>query len=372
MSVDGSALRDPRILRLVRLLGLPRHHVLGQMLDVWGLCYDRVSAVVSTLDVDTTAELDGFADALCDPRVDLAEASGDSIRVRGVEKRIRYLLNQRERGRAGGKSSGISRTSKQARSKREANAQADAAQMRKTADLESDVILGIENDSKHIEAVPKPYPNPNPNPRERESTRAPEPEAAEPRTESPPPAPGGWGGPIPESRPPPAIATPILPSQRRPSAEAIGARYRQADELFEHQERLRREVAPQTFRAANKIHSTDMISLLLASGESPDDLRHVLEVYAHEARQRPTDRLRFFNGQTNWQPAQVARAKSAELPGAAQPAPLDYEPAQGAPQPRPEHIGELTPEQEAKMRETENRLARMHAEAAKKRIRGAT
>ena len=113
INVDGYALRDPRNLRLARRLGVPRHHVLGQLLDVWAVCYDRVSAVISVLDIDTAAERDGFAVAMCDPEIDLAELLRNGrVKIRGAEKRIRYLGNQRERGRKGGKKSAETRASK--------------------------------------------------------------------------------------------------------------------------------------------------------------------------------------------------------------------------------------------------------------------
>lgn len=161
----------------------------------------------------------------------------------------------------------------------------------------------------------------------------------------------------------PSLARPAEPAERetaravgppKPSLAEIGDRYRVADQLFERQETLRREVAPQQYRPANKIQSTDAIVKLLSAGERPEDLHHVLEVYANEARQRTVDPFRFFNGSTNWRPDQVAIAKGTDTPGTAPPRALDYEPAQGAPKPRPEHVGELTPEQQE---ETDRLLA---------------
>jgi uncharacterized phage protein (TIGR02220 family) len=122
INVDGYALRDPRIARLARKLALPRHQVIGQLIEVWAVCYDRVTDRLSELDIDTAAERDGFAAAMCDPQIELAERHRNgTVRISGAAKRIRYLQGQQERGARGGKRSAETRSSKQTLPEPEAN-----------------------------------------------------------------------------------------------------------------------------------------------------------------------------------------------------------------------------------------------------------
>lgn len=107
MSVDDSALRDPRVLRLAKKVGWSRRETLGALLDVWATCYDRASAFAEAEDIDATAQCDGFAAALC--KVGLADDSPAGVRVRGVEDRIAFLKKQAELGRMGGLASAAKR-----------------------------------------------------------------------------------------------------------------------------------------------------------------------------------------------------------------------------------------------------------------------
>jgi hypothetical protein len=101
LNLDEGSRHDPRILRLSRRTGEARQTTLGRLTDVWWLCLDRRSAVVEVEDLETAAELDGFAAMMVECR--LADpAPGDRIRVRGIEDRIGYLATQSERGRRGG------------------------------------------------------------------------------------------------------------------------------------------------------------------------------------------------------------------------------------------------------------------------------
>jgi uncharacterized phage protein (TIGR02220 family) len=101
MSIDDKALRDPRVLRLAKRLGWSRRETLGALLDVWAVCYDRVASVLEVEDVDAAAELEGFAEHM--GHVGLADLVPEGAEIRGAHKRIRYLANQAERGRAGGR-----------------------------------------------------------------------------------------------------------------------------------------------------------------------------------------------------------------------------------------------------------------------------
>lgn len=102
INVDDVALRDPDInRRLPRYTGLSRFDAFGRLIHVWGLAYDRRSAVLLVEDIDDLAEHDGFARAMV-----LAELADDvddqRVRVRGVEERIGYLVRQAELGSKGG------------------------------------------------------------------------------------------------------------------------------------------------------------------------------------------------------------------------------------------------------------------------------
>jgi hypothetical protein len=112
VNVDSQALTDPRIRRIGKRLGISRWDALGRLIAVWHNCYDRRASIVSTEDVDECVELDGFAVAmvecdLADPpeRISNAAEIGLSrglIYVRGVTDRIRFLDEQKAKGRASG------------------------------------------------------------------------------------------------------------------------------------------------------------------------------------------------------------------------------------------------------------------------------
>lgn len=108
MSVDDSALRDPKMLRLCKLLGWRPRETVGALVYVWAICYDRETAIVEDpADIDTAADHDGFAEAMIS--VGLATAEEAGLRLRGVEKRIAYLKDQRESGSRGGSAKAANR-----------------------------------------------------------------------------------------------------------------------------------------------------------------------------------------------------------------------------------------------------------------------
>ena len=102
MNIEDRALRDPKInRRLPRFTGLPRFDAFGRLLHVWGLCYDQRSPIAMIEEVDDRAEHDGFALAMVE--ADLAERVDEkTIRIRGVEERIGYLVAASEYGQKGG------------------------------------------------------------------------------------------------------------------------------------------------------------------------------------------------------------------------------------------------------------------------------
>lgn len=98
LSVDGSALSDPRFKRLAKAIKVGWYEALGRCLAVWLVCYDRRTAVLEAEDVDIIAEVDAFAAALCTAQ--LAEQIDErTVRVRGVDDRIAFLHKQSEKGK---------------------------------------------------------------------------------------------------------------------------------------------------------------------------------------------------------------------------------------------------------------------------------
>lgn len=119
MSVDDSALRDPRIRRIARMLterfgtdvrnwpDFERRYALGTMMDVWALPYDRVTPIVPHEDVDEVALIDHFSEAMV--VAGLGENQEDGLWIKGAKKRIGYLEKKEDNGQAGGIASGESR-----------------------------------------------------------------------------------------------------------------------------------------------------------------------------------------------------------------------------------------------------------------------
>ncbi len=102
INVDDVALRDPDInRRLPRHTGLSRFDAFGRLVHVWGLAYDRRSAVLLMEDVDDVAEHDGFAAGMVLAGI-ADQVDPNSIRVHGVDDRIAYLIAAAESGRRGG------------------------------------------------------------------------------------------------------------------------------------------------------------------------------------------------------------------------------------------------------------------------------
>lgn len=112
MSIDDSALRDPRVKRLARMLhekfgndvaawpDFALRYALGTLLIVWALPYDRVNPVVPQEDIDEAAFIDHFAEAMV--MAGLGDNVADGMWVKGAKKRIKYL--EQNEARNGGSS----------------------------------------------------------------------------------------------------------------------------------------------------------------------------------------------------------------------------------------------------------------------------
>jgi hypothetical protein len=112
MSIDDMFLRDPNVIRLATLCGWSVREARGCLLDIWAICYDRETPLLSEDMVLTTvssaptptagvATPPDFAKHLVTAGLARRHRSGQ-LRISGVEKRITYLVEKRESGRQGG------------------------------------------------------------------------------------------------------------------------------------------------------------------------------------------------------------------------------------------------------------------------------
>jgi hypothetical protein len=108
VNVDDQALTEPRMRRMARHLTklhareVPWQEVLGRILPVWMLCYQRRTPVLEVVDIDVSAEFDGFAEAMLAAGMARAEGEGGHVYVCGVSERIEFLERQAEKGRKSG------------------------------------------------------------------------------------------------------------------------------------------------------------------------------------------------------------------------------------------------------------------------------
>jgi hypothetical protein len=102
MSIDDKVGRDPRITILALSLGWSKRELVGCLvLDVWPLCYDQETALVSERIIDAAAGHTGFAVAMVEAELATRDRSG-KLRITGAAKRIAYLDHQKKSGREGG------------------------------------------------------------------------------------------------------------------------------------------------------------------------------------------------------------------------------------------------------------------------------
>lgn len=110
MSIDDKIGRDTRITWLAAELGWSKRELVGCfVLDLWPLCYDRLTPTLPARDIDIAAGKPGFADKLVE--AGLGTVTKHGIRVSGAAERIEYLLRAKSAGKKGGKASGKSRGS---------------------------------------------------------------------------------------------------------------------------------------------------------------------------------------------------------------------------------------------------------------------
>ncbi len=110
MAIDDSVQRDPRITKLSMLVGWSRRETLGCLVqDVWPICYDQRTAVVSIEMVDIAAGVPGFAMHMVTAELARVVRGNSKIAIKGAQERIEYLDHKRAAGRVGGLKSGESR-----------------------------------------------------------------------------------------------------------------------------------------------------------------------------------------------------------------------------------------------------------------------
>lgn len=104
VNIDAKVWNDPRVKRLARKLEWRMSWTVGALAAVWNVAYEAREPVMSDIDIDTAAEHEGFADYLTCDAVQLGERQEDGrIFLRGVVKRIQFLLRQAELGSIGGR-----------------------------------------------------------------------------------------------------------------------------------------------------------------------------------------------------------------------------------------------------------------------------
>lgn len=112
MSIDDMLGRDPRLFHLAEILGWSRREAAGCLvLDVWPICYDRVTPVLPEREIDRAANFNGFAHALVESGLGRRPdpERPELVHVAGVAARIKYLLKLQQSAADAGKRSGEAR-----------------------------------------------------------------------------------------------------------------------------------------------------------------------------------------------------------------------------------------------------------------------
>lgn len=126
MSIDDMVGRDPRVRLLAKSLGWSMRETVGCLvMEVWPICYDQMTHLISDRVIDAAADREGFAAAMVDAELAHRDRSG-KVYVAGARKRIEYLAAKHEAGRQGGLKSAERRhkSPKQTSSTQGTNAQA--------------------------------------------------------------------------------------------------------------------------------------------------------------------------------------------------------------------------------------------------------
>ncbi len=109
MSIDDMFLRDPRVAHCAELCGWNVYEMRGRLLDVWAVCYDQMTPLLSAGTMNRAAGHSSFSDHAIESGLARLHRSG-KLSIAGVEGRIEYLVRKIESGRQGGIKSAESRT----------------------------------------------------------------------------------------------------------------------------------------------------------------------------------------------------------------------------------------------------------------------
>jgi hypothetical protein len=169
MSIDDKVGRDPRVTMLALAVGWSKRELVGCLvLDVWPLCYDQESAVVSERIIDAAAAHPGFAQAMVECELASRDRSG-KVRINGAAERIKYLDHKKKAGREGGLKSAESRA--KSPKQRPSNGEADVKQTSSKTqaagnpsvpDTVPDSAPDPDTAPDGVPVLPKPEPEPEP------------------------------------------------------------------------------------------------------------------------------------------------------------------------------------------------------------------
>ncbi len=114
VNMDSSIAFDPRFKMIAKSLGISLREVIGSCFLLWLHCYQSRSERLSVAQANASADVDGFAEAMIVAGLADEENVNGAVwlKVHGVKERIRFLTNQRSRGKAGGKASAKSKAAK--------------------------------------------------------------------------------------------------------------------------------------------------------------------------------------------------------------------------------------------------------------------
>ena len=271
VNVDGSALTDARIKRLAIRLGWSHFEALGRLVHVWAYLYDREGAPLHAEEVDAAAEREGFAAALI--HVGLAKDTPDGVVVAGRE-RASWVADRRA-------------------------AASNAGRARAAAAPRSDGRFGkgsTQNQRHAGEATSVAPASHQPN--------------TSPLTPALSPA---LALVLPSGERAALELTPSEPKPAKRGSKAASAHLTLAAELWAEQDRLRQEAIPGVRSLAPTASAIALVAARLDEGHSPEDCRHVLQVYAADAKADPGKQAQWFNGETNWRPENFRRALGRTL-----------------------------------------------------------
>lgn len=367
--VDDEAFSDGRIDLLGELAGYNRFEALGRLAHLWRTCTDRETHVLSETMVIAYLGPKGPAALL---GAELGERVDGGIRIRGTEGRIEWIGELRgARQRAGQARANGARRGPDGRllpSTPPAHAGPAAS---------TPPAGGQRAPAKSSALAPALVPDQIPEgegEREREVETPPRPPAETAGPATIPVTPesdtlGGILGAALHVEPPatPRQSSPLAPGRPKAHPAAQSPHREAAGRLWARQEaaraRLNPRCKPLTLIGVMGKNRLKRIEALLVAGWSEPDLEQVVDAHEAESRRNP-EALRWFDGTTNWRPANVDRVFAQigtprgtlrSPPGAPSPAPsppkFEREPVETAAQraARVASLGDVLADAKAKL-----------------------